>query len=272
MQRKVNMNCRSLSKYSALKFATVLLVCAQLISAAQSAPQKRLFYDFYSENVFLPETENIKVSTFKLRVGPKLKRPEVEAYLVTRGGIDTETLAQSNDQIYFDNYLFIGAGVDYVNLLPGLRLTVEVGGTIDLTAKIQRDGFDFRTGSMSYHEFDFTSRLRGELYHEALYTHRYRNINVFSKWTQLLKVGSFQKNAFSFGLSPYVTLAGSIDTKGVDYNRFIEAYPGLRLKMTYKNLNMVVTPYYTFGKRYTRPTDRPSYQEFKALMVLSARY
>ena len=191
----------------------------------------KLYSSTYFEAVHLHSAE-----TFAGLVVPKLgvNNPElgIEIYGTARTGVDSRTYLDPSDAIYNDNYLFLGAGIDYVKLLHGVRLSFQLGHSFDLNSKIKRAGFDIRTGFMTYHEIDWVPAIfRNEIYSEGFYVRRYQDV-----------IGSIQARSFlilwrsspdryrGFETGPYLNLMASRDTSDFDYNRFLEAQYGARIR------------------------------------------
>ncbi len=154
----------------------------------------------------------------------------LQIYFTSRVGVDSRTFLEQSDQIYNDNFLFLGAGIDQVSWIPGVRFSLQAGNSIDLNPKINLGGFDVRTGWMSYHEKEWISQgLRTEIYSEALYIRRYRNIlgslHARNFWP-ILPAGRSRYEGFEFGPSLQFVVSG--DSAGFDYNRLFEAQAGVR--------------------------------------------
>ena len=155
-----------------------------------------------------------------------------EFYGTARTGMDTRTYLERSDAIYDDNYLFLGLGVDYLHLLPGVRLSLQAGNSFDLNSKIHRGGFDVRAGFMTYHEIRWASTwFRNEIYSEGFYVRRYRDIIASIQVKSFYPVWRSEADPYrGFEAGPYVDLMASGDTVDYDYNRFLEAQYGGRIR------------------------------------------
>ena len=188
-------------------------------------------------SVYFEGANSNQVSTLGGLVVPKAgacqKKLGLEFYGTARTGVDTRTFLEKSDAIYNDNYLFAGLGVDYTALIPGVRLSAAVGHSFDLNPKIHLGGFDFRSGFMTYHEKEWvTSRLRNEIYSEGFYVRRYQNfVTALQVRSFLTAWQSSPNNRYQgFEMGPYLNLMGSFDSAGADYNRFMEAQYGARIR------------------------------------------
>ena len=230
-----------------------------------------LFNDFYSENSGFLKTQTV-ATYFQLRSGLRASS-DWETYAATRFGGDTRTALGADDAIYNDNYLFLGLGVDYLGLLPGVRAVAQVGVSEDMNRKINLGGPDGRFGFMSYHELHGSSPFYAEIYSEELYVHRYRNIlatvqaRILQDWFVLNTGGRSRRLV----LSPLANFVLSADSEGLDYNRFAEARLGFRLSLN-GPITFILNPYYALGTRWERPTDYPTYQDFRLLVVAAAAF
>ena len=190
-----------------------------------------------------------------------------ETYITPRLGADSRTFIDSSDTIYEDNFLFLGAGVDYTKLLPGVRLTAQVGRSFDLNSKIKLGGFDFRTGWMTYHEKEWIPvKLRSEFYTEGFYIYRYRNFitNGQARMVYVIWKSSLERYK-GLELAPYLNLVGNIDGSGYDYNRFAEAQYGLRLRHE-PPVNVGLSLYGVRGHRFGTGSMSPNYNDFRVLV------
>lgn len=239
------------------RLSIAVLVLALPISNARAEK----FGDLYGEGVYLGAAKTT-TGLLNLRYGENALLPDFEVYGVGRIGGDTRTYLEKSDAIYNDNFLFLGLGIDYL-ISSGIRMTLQAGGSFDLNSKIDRSGFDLRTGLMTYHEFpgigdDWTQ----EVYSEALYVHRYRNFLADVQWKAVYKMWDGE----NFGLEPLGALAMSVDSKGFDYNRFVEFRLGARLRSRYGNLALI--PMYVAGSRWAiDDVNKASYREFRVLLT-----
>ena len=117
--------------------------------------------DIYFESIRLSNIDTV-AGYVQVRSGLSSALRQVEAYAVVRSSMDTRTLWGSSSGVYNDNFFFGGGGVDYLGLLPGLRLTAQVGASLDLSDKIHQGGFDYRVGTQSYHEIPWNRFSLGE--------------------------------------------------------------------------------------------------------------
>ena len=182
--------------------------------------------------------------------------------------MDSRTFLEKSDQIYNDNYLFLGAGFDYTGFIEGVRLSLQLGNSFDLNEKIHLRGFDTRVGFMTYHEQMWgLERFWNEIYSEAFYVRRYRNglfnLQLRSVYVPLqLK----QDHGRVFEGGPYLNGSFSFDTAAYDYNRFIEAQYGVRIRYR--------APFATalhvlgvIGKRTEVNANPRNYQDFRLLLT-----
>ena len=189
--------------------------------------------------------------------------------LVTRLGADTRTASDPSNSIFNDNYLFLGAGVTWLNVVPGVRLIGEAGYSFDLSKKINRAGTDFRTGWMSYHELAFAAlSVTAEFYTEGLYVHRYRNFLM--DYQPRLFWGMLKPDP-SLTIGPLVGLNFSFDSADYDYNRFLEVNYGAKAKWfpssntDHSGMSLGLQLYGVRGFRTDRPTDLAAYSDFRIL-------
>jgi hypothetical protein len=224
--------------------------------------------EVYFESLRLSNIDTVAGYT-QIRSGALWAPVQLEGYAIARMSADTRTLMDSSSYVYNDNYLFAGVGFDFLGIAPGTRLTLQVGGSFDLTNKIHESGFDFRFGSQTYHEVSWIQKyLRSEIYSEALYFQRYKDILGSLQFRTIYKIWDVTMGGGRTGLElgPLVNLVGSFDTVGLDYNRFLEARIGPRL--TFRGpISLALTPYYVWGGRWGRPTDLPNYQDFRVLLT-----
>jgi hypothetical protein len=220
------------------------------------------FGDLYAEGVYLGRAKTT-AGLLNARYGETL-RPGLETYGVLRMGGDTRTYLEASDAVYNDNFMFLAAGLDYLNLLPGMRFSAQVGGSIDLNPKIHRQGFDFRTGMYTYHEApSFTDSWNQEIYSEAVYVHRYRNFIADILWKLVFK--AYEGNTWD--INPLGAFVMSVDSKGYDYNRFVEFRTGVRVRAA-DWANLAFHPMYVFGTRWNvdHMADA-NYREFRFLVT-----
>lgn len=243
-------------------------VLAPVIEAA--FPQKRFypFSEFYGESVYL---DRIATNVFygQLRGGMRSRDYHWEYYTTLRGAGDTRT-GGTPFEIYNDNYLFAGGGVDYYGLLPGVRMISQVGYSWDLQKQIQKKGFDMRLGGAGYWEIPFWSTpLLEEIYTSALYVHRYRYSIGTLQLRTVYRFLNRQLGSSKFRLEagPMLTLVGNTDTFGYDYNRYMEARIGPRLNLR-GPVAISMQPYYAWGSRWERPTNLPTYHDLRMLITV----
>lgn len=222
--------------------------------------------DLYFENVRLSEADTY-TGYAQLRSGFASQSKSVEVYAVSRIGADSRTNMDPSGGIYNDNFVFAGAGIDYLGLLPGVRATFQAGGSFDLSSKIHEGGFDLRTGFQTYHEIPLAGdRLYNEIYSEALYFQRYINILGSVQYRTVYSAFRWKKGNHGFEIAPVLNLVAAADSSGLDYNRFAEARLGPRL--VYRGpISLALTPQYVWGTRWARPTDLPYYTDFRILLT-----
>lgn len=205
------------------------------------------FLDWYNENLWLDD-QNSGTSFIQVKAGRKLEQSL--GYLTVRTAGDTKTQSEKSNLIVNDNYLFLGAGFDYLNLVKGVRLTAQIGSSFDLSSKINRSGFDFRLGEQSYHEYNINEDLLLEFYTEGLYTHRYKNFIAYAKSTIVYQATQSKILNGTLKTGPILRVAGSFDSEGLHYNRFTESQAGYRIKFLKNNLSLTLEPYYSLGKEF----------------------
>lgn len=232
-------------------------------------PNSALFADHYSEHTALARAQTFASYT-QLRGGLRVGS-DLEVYAAGRFGADSRTIFEQGRSIYNDNYVFLGGGVDYLGLLPGVRLVAQVGASIDLSSKIHAGGLDGRVGVVTYHEVrnEALSPFYSEIYTEALYIHRYRNVLASGQF-RVIYSGIHLLDALGprFKLDPMLNLVTSMDSGGMDFNRFFEARMGVRL--SYRGpVDLILIPYYSLGTRFQGPANTLGYQDFRALLVVA---
>lgn len=244
-----------------------------------SAHRVSLFNEVYSESLWLNRSQSL--ATFaSVKAGWRHTWSGVpgflDSYLVSRFGWDSKTQASAltfRPVVVQDNYVFLGWGVDWVDLLPGIRMTAQMGYSWDLSRQIHREGVDFRLGWQSYHEWKWNTRSEGwfaraqtELYTDGLYYQRYRNVISFAQVQNFVPVWSGE----SWRLGPVLAGAGAVDNAGLDYNRFVEARAGVRLRWdAAAGRTLIFYPHVIQGWRLGRPTTLPNYQDLRVLLVIA---
>ena len=234
-----------------------------------------VFSDLYAAAVRLDRIHST-ASYGSVRYGLRSENYKWEMYGTVRGAGDTRTGTDTDGlgQIYNDNFLFTGLGVDYIHGdFPfsgsgSLRLSAQVGESFDLKDHINRGGFDYRVGFMTYNEVPFQKiRVVEEIYSDALYFQRYKNfiatIQARTMWNILDE--KINEN-YQLKLGPLVTLSTGIDTKELDYNRYTEFILGGRLSLK-GPISVSIEPQHVEGTRYDRPTHLPYYHDFRVLMT-----
>lgn len=237
---------------------------------ATQAPAKKIdlktFGDLYGESIDLNRFNTTAAFT-QLRYGLTDPKKKLELYGSLRVGGDTRTQLDPNAGIYNDNFLFVGAGVDYVGLVRGVRLRAQVGHSTDLSDKIHRGGFDGMAGVITYHEIPLPKmRIVNEIYSEALYVHRYGNFLANLQTRTLYSAFQSSKKSWTFKLEPMVSTSAVFDSQGLDYNRFVEGKAGVRATLRNRKISMTVTPHYVVGTRMRE--SNPSYRDFRVLATL----
>jgi len=239
------------------------LVCINQASANEKAP----FGELYFEGAHLD-----RVSTNSGFLYGKLgySKDSLQWGIVTRIGADTRTASDPSNAIYNDNYLFTGAGVSYLNAIPGVKLIAEVGYSFDLSKKINRAGVDFRTGWLSYHEILMSEYyVVAEFYSEGLYVHRYRDFLL--DFQPRLFFNLFQP-AKTISVGPMLSLNFSFDTANEDYNRFLEFNYGVKGKWFLNSssngsgYSLGAQIYGVRGFRTNQNTELPAYSDFRFLL------
>ena len=245
----------------------VFLLIETLAARADVPP--RPFGDLYMEGLRMSRV-NTYAGFGQVRGGVALWPVRAEFYGIVRGGMDSRTLGDPGDQIFNDNYVFAGAGVDLANLYRGIRLTSQVGYSWDLTSKIKREGFDLRGGLVTYNELEVSAaKLINEFYSESLYVHRYRNFIVNGQWRGFFRLLEHTwPGTATAGAGPLLWLSATADSYGHDFNRIAEARAGGRVALGIPGRgSMWIAPYYAWGVRWVRPTNLPNYRDFRLLMV-----
>jgi hypothetical protein len=229
------------------------------------------FSDIYSEGTGLSKAQTV-ATYLQVRSGFDLQS-SFQTYAALRLGADSRTVLDNTDAVYNDNYVFFGLGIDYLKLLPGVRLTTQLGASEDLNSKIHLGGLDTRTGVVSYHELRYgNSPLNFELYSESFYIRRYRNILAAGQarvFYDLLKFPvhlPFLSSSSKLEFASMVNFVLGADSSGTDYNRYGEMRVGMRIRMAGMS-SLIFMPYYTFGTRWQRPTDYPTYRDLRGLLA-----
>ena len=135
-------------------FILTAVILASLSAWAGESPARssyQFFSDLYLEGLTLSHFGTLD-DYFQVRVGARTLDYQWEFYGVVRGASDTRTLQDPHD-VFFDNYVFMGLGADWV-ITPGIRLTSQLGYSFDLDSKIHRKGLDYRVGTLTYHEWN----------------------------------------------------------------------------------------------------------------------
>ena len=233
-----------------------------------SGESKDYFADFYSEALWISRVQTL-AGDGALRFGKKVPAQKIEYYGLIRASGDSRTQQQGYTQVYNDNTVFAGAGLDYVYFIPGLRLTAQAGYSWDLSDKVHRAGFDYRTGLLTYHEIHWAdSKVFHEIYSEYLYVRRYRNFFADAQFRTLFDAFNHEIDAeHTFRLAPIATLVAGVDTQALDYNRYAEIHLGARAQVQ-GHLSLAFQPYYVWGSRWQKPTSLPHYDEFRFLVTL----
>jgi hypothetical protein len=189
------------------------------------------FFSAYYESAYLNRAET-GAGLFVPRFGISDPEKGREIYLVSRIGVDSRTFLEKSDQIYNDNFMFLGLGMDELKWIPGFRFTLQLGNSIDLNPKINLGGWDGRAGWMSYHEKEwYRGSFRTEIYSEGFYVRRYRNgmgsLHLRNFWPMISRG---QNRYEGLELGPALQFVISGDTRALDYNRFFETQYGARLQ------------------------------------------
>jgi hypothetical protein len=235
--------------------------------AETTAPGWDRFFSAYYESAYLNRA-GTGAGLFVPRMGFSNPGSGWEVYLVARTGIDSRTFLEQSDQIYNDNFLFLGAGVDQVAWVKGVRFSLQAGYSMDLNPKIKLGGADLRAGMLSYHELEwFPNSLRTEIYTEAFYVRRYRNIlgsvHVRNFWP-LLRTGEDRYQGVELG--PVIQGVASGDTAGFDYNRFFEGQFGARL-LFHKPIALGVHALAVRGYRFEGSSPIGAYQDARVVIT-----
>jgi hypothetical protein len=252
-----------------LIFFQSLSNCFAEVSTSEVNTQWRGMNDIYFENIRLSNA-NTFVGYTQLRSGVTSSSSQIESYAVLRAAADSRTLlGGAEESVYNDNFLFAGAGLDYLGFLPGVRLTLQLGASFDLSSKIHQGGLDYRLGSQSYHEIHWSEGgLRSEIYSEALYLRRYSNFLSAVQLRTFYSLGRLKVGGGHLNFGPLVNLVASLDSQGLDYNRFAEVRLGARLTLE-GPFSIALSPYYVSGGRWARPTNLANYGDFRVLLSLS---
>lgn len=247
-------------------FLSLFLMISE-VRAASAPPRWGSFYSLYYEGVYLNRADTL-AGLIVPRLGVKDSETGVELYGVMRAGMDSRTFLEESDQIYNDNFLFLGIGVDQASVFPGVRLSFQIGHTMDLNPKIHLGGFDLRSGFMTYHEMSWIPRkLRSEYYSEGFYVHRYRNfLGGFQVRTFAPLIGVPGSPYEGMELGPELRLQINGDTEGYDYNRFVEAQAGIRLEY-HTPLAIALHVLEVFGRRLELDSPVGAYTDFRVLLT-----
>jgi len=248
------------------KYLSILFFVIFFLRVSDAQSQWAGLNELYFENSRLSRVDTF-VGYSQLRAGGVWTPGLLEMYAVARLGADSRTNLDSSSNVYNDNFVFAGIGVDYLGLLPGVRLTLQMGGSFDLSEKIHRGGFDYRIGTQSYHEIAWNSgTLTSEVYSEALYFERYRNLLGSVQFRTIYHPFQWKLGKYSLDLGPLISWVGSLDSEGLDYNRFMELRVGPRLTLR-GPITLALSPHYVWGGRWARPTDLMNYQDFRVLLT-----
>ncbi len=239
-------------------------VCAEENKA--NAPSTwSLFSSTYFEGVRLDHSDTF-AGLLVERAGLEEKEFGVETYGVARIGADSRTVLDRSDAIYNDNYFFLGAGVDYLKLISGLRLSAQFGYSFDLSSKIKKAGFDIRAGFMTYHEKRWCPFFRNEIYSEGFYVRRYQDVIFGLQLRSFLVLLHDEADPYKgFEAGPYVNLVGSEDTTDLNYNRFIEAHYGARVRYQ-APVTVALQAYGVLGHRLDSGDPVGNYSDFRVLL------
>ncbi len=231
-----------------------------------ASPPWKLFGATYAEAVHLNRSDTF-AGLLVERVGLQNEKAGLETYAVVRIGADSRTYLERSDAVYNDNYLFTGLGVDYTQLLPGLRLSLQGGYSFDLTDKIKRAGIDYRAGFMTYHEIRWTSRFRNEIYSEGFYIRRYRDFFAALQLRSFFAAWQNDADPYKgFEAGPYLNFTGSHDSADFDYNRFVEAHYGARIR--YQGpLTLALQAFGVSGHHTDGNSSLPAYTDFRVLLT-----
>ena len=234
--------------FSILLFFQSLSNCFGEVSISDKHLTWARLNDIYFENIRLSNADTFVAYT-QLRSGVSSISNQIETYAVLRAAMDTRTMGSSLADVYNDNFFFAGAGVDYLGFLPGVRLTAQAGASVDLSSKIHQGGLDYRFGSQSYHEIRWNEGgLKSEIYSEALYFRRYSNFLAALQFRTIYTVAHWKVEGSQMSFGPLVSLVGTLDSQGLDYNRFAEVRLGARLTLE-GPFTLALNPYYVFGGR-----------------------
>ncbi len=235
--------------------------------AETNAPGWDRFFSAYYESAYLNRA-GTGAGLFVPRMGFSNPETGLEVYLVARTGIDSRTFLEQSDQIYNDNFLFMGAGIDQTRWVKGVRFSLQAGYSMDLNPKIKLGGADLRAGMLSYHEFEWIpNSLRTEIYSEAFYVRRYRNmlgsIHLRNFWP-VIQTGADRYQGAEFG--PLIQGVASGDTAGFDYNRFLEGQFGVRL-LFHKPITLGIHALAVRGYRFEKSSPIGAYQDARAVIT-----
>lgn len=247
-------------------FSAVFLCSQACLSDTMSRPQD-IFYSVYYESAYL-DRAGTGAGLFVPRFGIADRDRGYEVYLTTRVGVDSRTFLEQSDQIYNDNFLFLGMGVDQVGWIKGVRFSLQTGSSIDLNPKINLGGFDLRAGFMTWHELEWIpGSLRTEVYSEVFYVRRYRNALASLQLRNFWPVVTRGKSRYEgVELGPELEAVVSGDTAGYDYNRFIEGIAGARLQI-HTPLSITLHVHGVRGQRLDPGGPVGAYQDFRVLLT-----
>jgi hypothetical protein len=245
----------------------LFLVLSVLISSLSSA-ESNYFSDFYAEGHYLGNAKTL-TGYSQIRGGQKIESP-FELYAVTRIGADSRTLLETGNAVFTDNMLFLGAGIDAPINSLGLRPSVQIGYSFDLSDKISKSNWDARIGLFGFWALPIAKDLKTEFYTEAFWSRRLNNTFLAPQgrlfWSPL-KIAKGE-------LGPQLTIVASTDQKKRFDDRILEERIGLRYSSLESRIAVLVSPYWAWTQKWYRPTNgqKSSLDEFRFLIALQGEF
>ncbi len=250
-----------------LKWIRTVILGVCLSATAMAGP----FGEVYFESVGYDHAGTL-YTTLRPKWGWSLfegEKSRIESYALLRLDMDSKTLAATDGAIVTDNYFFAGAGVDWMGVLPGVRLTALAGYAKDLVERSQRSGVEVRAGWISDHRIVLSSsgpRLSEEIYTDGLYIRRYRDFIASAQartyWELLGKEGS--TSSWDFG--PLLTGAFSVDSERDSGWRYAELRAGGRLRFKY-DIQLTLQAYALRGVSYDAQPAAQYYDDSRIVLT-----
>jgi hypothetical protein len=238
----------SSSPASAQESAQAAREPSSLVETSASAGAFRPFAELYSEASDSPGAGSV-YAQYRLGFG------QAEHGFETYGALRTS--------VGSDNYLFAGPAVDYVGLLPGLRLRVQAGARLDPVNPGPASA-EVLAGPSYYGEFPVAG-LFNEVYSEAYWSRVEANIVPLALWrTGVTLTEGKVARGLAGKIQPIVVSKVSGDTAGLDANRYAEAHAGVRFSLIGgDHLSASLIPGYALGT-YLRGGPDAAYGQLRA--------